>query len=336
MNFDDILKAHGRERRQLVYDRLYMLGNELFKKNKWEFIYSYGSEMVASKSNKDYRAGIAKMPLIYECGPDFDMCNKAGYVSVVQSMYHEKRHINQYIDEWNNPPPLKGIANARRMTNVIRRGFVRDYFPSSYTSNYTNDPGEMDAETYGIEQALEYFKSDPIVTYKEAREILFELMTSETYHSRKIFEEHSPKSIDDVLDIFKERRDKSVYEKYTITLDVPDTFNDMPINETDMTKEFLELPKFESFRKAFDECKDGLEQDKVLEQAILYKFPDAYKRVPRIREELLDCKRQMDIRIINRRKAIPPAKINYAKAPEELELTDEDVASISNGEEIKL
>ena len=95
----------------------------------------------------------------------------------------------------------------QKLFYIIRREFIKGYFPSVYTNNYSNDPSEMDAERYGIRYTLAYFESDPIITKTEAEEILYQFAMSEDSIHSDIIDSYRDKlhNIYDILDLFDRR-----------------------------------------------------------------------------------------------------------------------------------
>lgn len=342
MKFDEILNIHDKENRQTCMIKLSNLGDKLFGENNWEFIPLYESETNTTPSGKSYYITIGEVPLTSDCNKT--EVNKAGYVYTVKDMYHEQSHVWINTKAWNDRANLNSVRSYKRTTNIVRREFVKSYFPSVYTNNYSDDPGEMDAERYGIRWALSYFDSDSIVTKSEAEEILYQFMMADDYiHSEMLdLYRDSLKTIYDVLDLFEERASMSAGPdcgKYEVTMDIDPIFrNNMEIDlhTTDM---FLHDKKFKEYRKAFDQCNTSMQQDKVLEQAIVAMDPDAVKKAPpRLCEELLNCRRQMELDTLKPGiHAISPNRINYsAHDIEELELTEEDLATIPADNETML
>lgn len=335
MKFDDILKTYGKEKRQRVERNLYSLGNKLFGVDKWEFVDGYDSETSVSCSGNQYHVIVGKKALADNCNNE--ECNKAAYVLAVKDMYHEQRHVWQHTKAWNSKNKIDGLKESDRMTNIVRREFIKGYFPSVYYNNYSNDPSEMDAEAYGIKNTLMYFDSDPILDKNTAENILFQLMMSDDCIHKEMLGEHKDhlKSIYDVIDLFDVRKDEASDIKYLLTTDIPPEFKNEPSIDLKLTHEFLVSKRFREYRKAFDMCRTGIEQDKVLEQAILFEHPDVIRKSPlRLRKELLDCQRQMVSGILKSDcHAISPKHMRYSipvkpSEIEKIELTEEDIADI--------
>ena len=164
-------------------------------------------------------------------------------------------------------------------------------------------------------------------------------MSEDSIHS-DIIDSYRDKlhNIYDILDLF-DRRAKTVAEiKYPVTEDIPVLFEDPDMNMS-LTHEFLYSDSLKEYRKAFAVCSTGIEQDKILEQVILVSQPGVIRKAPlRLRIELLDCQNQMELSSLRPGPhAISPKKINYSVQPsEELELTDEDLASIPIDDSIYL
>lgn len=336
MKFDNIINNHGKIEREVVDWNLRNLGNKLFGARDWKFIDGYDSETETSISGNSYYVTMGNRALYDNC-TDLE-CNKAAYVLMIKDMYHEKQHVWQRTKAWNDNQQLNSVKNYRKTTDIVRREFIREYFPSAYYNNYSNDPSEMDAEKTGIRQALSYFESDPLVSKSEAEEILFQLMMSDDCVHKEIIDEHRDKltSIYDVLTVFEEKADKAADVKYAVTDMIIQQFRNETGIDFTITREFLYSKDYEEYRKSFDACATGVEQDKVLEQVILISQPDIVRKAPlRLRQELIDCRRQMELSSFkNGPHTVPPKKINYAI--ENLELTSEDLASIPMDDGLKL
>ena len=335
MEIIEILNKHGKENRKQVLQILNNFGNKLFIKDNWNFVDSYDSETISTDRSNWYHVTIGDKSLYHNCS-DLE-CNRSAYVSIVKDMYHESEHVWQRTKAWNDKSNLNSVKSYRQTTNIIRREFIKGYFPSVYTNNYSNDPSEMDAERYGIRCALAYFESDPIVTKTEAEEILYQFIMSEDNIHSDIIDMYRNQLHDiyDVLDLFNERAKTAAEIKYPVTEYIPAKFKD-PDMDMSMTAEFLYGKDYKPYRKAFDACCTGVEQDKVLEQVLLVMQPGIVRKVPlRLRQELIDCRRQMELSSFRTGPhAVPPKKINYSI--ENLELTDKDLAAIPIDDELKL
>lgn len=335
MKFDNLLNTYGKENKIICLANLSRLGNKLFEKDKWNFNpYSYDSETVTSDSGNWYHVTIGNAALNDNCNDS--ECNRAAYVLEVKDMYHEKQHVWQNTTAWNDKATLNSVKSHRQTTDIIRREFIKKYFPSVYYNNYSSDPGEMEAESRGIRLALIYFKSDPVISKTEAEDILYQIMMSDDCIHKKILEpdEDRLKSIYDVLDLFEKRAETAASVKYDITMNIPSRFRNDPDIDLSMTDTFLHSRNFKEYRKAFVACRTGIEQDKILEQVILFAHPNAVRKAPlRIRNELSNCRRQMELGTLRPGiHAILPKHINYSvqtiSETEELKLTDEDLTSI--------
>lgn len=339
MKFDEILNVYDKENQQACIVKLSNLGDKLFGKNNWEFIPLYESETNTPPSGKSYYVTIGEIPLTLDCNET--EVNKAGYVYIVKDMYHEQSHAWINTKAWNDRANLNSVRSFKQTTNIVRREFVKSYFPSVYTNNYSNDPGEMDAERYGIRQTLSYFDSDPVVTKSEAEEILYQFMMADDYIHSEMLDPYrdSLKTIYDVLDLFEERARISAgpeCDRYNVTMDIDPVFRNDPEIDLQATDMFLHDKRFKEYRKAFEQCETGMEQDKVLEQVILIMDPDAIKKAPpRLREELSDCRRQMELGTLKPGiHAISPNRIDYSvHDADNLELTEEDLAAIPTDKE---
>lgn len=317
MKCKDVLESYGTVPRHVALQSLINLGNTLFE-DKWYFSNDISSGVSAIIPNKEYQVKISDRFLTYGCSQKDINC--AGFIFTIEHMFHEYKHIQQFTTEWNKVFFEKNIKNVNRMTDIVRRSFVSDFYSSVYTHNYKNDPGEMDAEVYGISQTINYFEQSPIVSQDKVRKILFQFMMSEDYGHKEELNKYAPRTFDDMLASFKNLRDLSIHLIYPITSEPSNLFGDIKSN-IDMAHDFLKKPEYRTYRQEMDKCTDGKEQDKLLEQTIVLKYPDISQYVPRLQEELENCKNQMQSRIFLTGHAIPISKINYAGISEEDDFT---------------
>ena len=334
MKFEEILKTYGKIERETAELKLYVLGNTLFSPNKWKFIPGYDSETSTSDSGKQYYVTIAENALTDGC-TDSEY-NKAGYVLTMKHMYHESRHVWQHTKAWNNKAGLNSIKSYKQTTDLVRREFLKKYFPSIYYNNYFNDPSEIDAVKSEIRDSLNHFEKDPLVDKSEAEDILYKFMMSEDCVYEETLKPHKDelKDIYDVLHFFNERAETYVNEKYSVTMDIDPIFKNDPDIDMSFTDRFLHDKEFKEYRTALKKCKTGIEQDKILEQAVIFAYPDVIRKAPiRLRKELLDCKNQMELGTLRPgMHAIYPKHINYSienfSPSEEIELTENDLVTI--------
>ena len=310
MKLDAILKMYNKIPSENIRKSLMTLGDSLFEQN-WIFTNADVSMITPIIPHMQYNAKISKIWLTHDCNKN--EYNRAGYVITVQQMYHEYQHIQHQTKEWNATTDMNSVKNVNRMTDIVRRNFIRDYYDSAYCYNYAMDPSELDAEVYGLRHAFEYFKSDPLVTQDEAKEILFQLMMSEEYGHKTELDNYSIKSVDDMMDAFVDLRNTAVHKLYPITTESLSLIEGSTATEYDMTEEFLTSYKYRTHREELKKCTDGREVDKLLEQTIVMKYPDIGESVPRLWDELNKCRDQMQSRLLTpKHHAVPVSKINYA------------------------
>lgn len=332
MDINEILKLHGKTEKQIAQSKLIKLGDKLFGINKWDFISSYDSETRSSDSGKWYYVLIAENALTDGCNKS--EYNKAGYILAIKDMYHENRHVWQHTKAWNDKSDLNPVKQYQQTTNLVRREFLKKYFPSIYYGNYINDPSEADAVKIEISESLAYFENELSEDKLEAEDILYEFMMSEDNMYEELLEPHKSefKNIYDVLNFFKDHSKTCADKTYSITTDLPSQFKNDPDIDMSFTKKFLNDKEFEEYRKALEECKTGVDQDKVLEQAVIFAYPDIIHKAPlRLRKELANCRRQMEFDTWKPGiHAVPPNRINYSinSHPEEVVLTEMDLAGI--------
>lgn len=334
MELNKILEKHGKIARRKAKNNILTLGNKLFGTENWKFVPGYDSETRSSDSGKWYYVTIAENALTDGCNDS--EYNKAGYVFAVKQMHHERRHVWQHTKAWNSKAGLNSMKSYQQTTDLVRREFLKAYFPSIYYNNYLNDPGETDAIISEIKDSLNHFKTDLPEIKSEAENILYEFMMSEDYPQEKILKPHKDKlkNIYDVLHFFEERAKTCGDEKYSVTMDIDPIFKNDPDIDMSFTDRFLHDKEFKEYRTALKKCKTGIEQDKILEQAVIFAYPDVIRKAPiRLRKELLDCKNQMELGTLRPgMHAIYPKHINYSienfSPSEEIELTENDLVTI--------
>lgn len=299
---DRITKAYRKIPESIASDKLGRLAMTLFG-TRWMAVDGYSSmtdisNVMNPKTGIDVYIG--RDWLFDECSPG--QVNLVGCIITVQQMYHEKRHIQHYTNEWNKRFVNRLASENDVITDIVRRNFIRDFFVSAYTHNYENDPGEIDAEIYGIEKTIEYFQTNAlfsrIVAQDEVKSILYDVMMSDSYGHKEQLKGYRTDSPDEMLESFRNFRNTAVHTPYPITLDRPPLISMTAIkpSQHDMTKQFLNQDRYASYKAELKNCDDGRLMDKFLEQVVLMGHPDAIRYAPRLQNELKACRRQMDVR----------------------------------------
>lgn len=307
--FEDLIMSYGKMPRRVAYNNLRQLGNQLFG-NNWKFVNKTGSNTDTDRKEKTYAVEITEKWLTIGC--DKTECNRAGYVLAVEHMWHEYRHIHQNMVEWNSMQ-YKGSPEAEQMTDIIRRYMVESVLAPVYAYNYVVSPGEMDAEAYGTKHAVEYLMNgQKLIPKEEAVQMLVDIMASEEYGHRPELRGYRIETADDLVASFEDLVDACIHRRYLLEPREDGRNLEVRKTDTDITDRFLNDPEFESFRNAFEDCTDGKEMDKVMEQVFVYLYPDIEQAVPRLSHELRDCRRQMKWRSLTLRPgAIPAEEIRY-------------------------
>lgn len=307
--FENLIMSYGKMSRRIAYNNLRQLGNQLFG-NNWKFVNKTGSNTDTDRKEKTYAVEITEKWLTVGC--DETECNKAGYVLAVEHMWHEYRHIHQNLVEWNSPQ-YKGSPEIEQMTDIIRRCMVENIMGPVYAYNYILDPGEMDAEAYGTKHAVEYLMNEQnILPEEEAVQILIDIMVSDEYGHGPELRGYQVKTADDLAASFEDLIDASIHRRYSLEPHEDERNLEVKKSKNDLTDRLLNDPEFESFRNRFEDCTDGKEMDKVMEQVLVSLYPDMEQAVPRLSHELRDCRRQMKWRSLTLRPgAIPAGEIRY-------------------------
>lgn len=304
-----MIRSYGTMSRHEAYKDLKQLGNRLFG-NNWKFTDDVISNTESNRNNKSYQVTIGKKWLTAGCSEN--ECNRAGYVLAVEHMWHEYRHMHQNLVEWNSTQ-YKGSPEIEQMTDIIRRYMVENILAPAYAYNYMLEPGEMDAEAYGTEHAVEYLMNEQnIIPKEEAVQMLIDIMVSDEYGHGPELRGYRIETADDLVASFEDLVDASIHRRYSLEPREDGRNLEVKKSKYDLTDRFLNDPEFESFRNAFEDCTDGREMDKVMEQVIVLLYPDIEQAVPRLSHELRDCRRQMKWRSLTLRPgAIPAEEIRY-------------------------
>lgn len=317
MTCENMLDMSPKIINQNVIRSITLLGQSLFQ-DGWQFVSGSLSSSVTNEQSGEWDVKIGQDWMKHNC--NINEINQIGYIITIQHMYHEHRHIQQNIKEWNDSAYMNSIKSVNRMTDIIRRNFIKSFYPSAYTHNYVKDPSELDTEVYGLKKTIDYFRSDALVTQDVAKETLFQLMMSDDYGYKETMCRYGVTSADDMLEAFMRIRDRTVYERYPVTLEKS------PLDEiagpfpNDMTEEFLTSGRYRTHREELKKYTTGKQQDKLLEQTVVMKYPDIGDLVPRLRTELNNCREQMQSRIlVPRHHAVPVSRINYDMVARQLE-----------------
>lgn len=310
MKFEEILKKYGKIPKRDAYISLNTLGNSLFKKY-WEYTNANISETTYDRTEKSYQTYITRKWLEFGCDPG--ECNIAGYVLAKQHMYHEHRHIQMELEEWNRKCASPHLKSDRLTTDIIRRSFVEIFYANIYGYEYVRDPGEMDAEEIGTKDTVIDFNHDPNISSQTANAALFDSMMSENYGHDVELLQYSVKNIYDVIQAFNALKSVTLDGRYRMTPPEDGRYNKNVIpKDFDIMDEFLNSPEYEPFRVEFEKCKTGREMDKVLEQTIVARFKNIEMIAPRLHDELVACRKQMTRRIfVQKDSPIPIEKIRY-------------------------
>lgn len=321
-NFYDVIKSHGQIARIDADKILIPLACRLFGE-RCEFRDNIDSHVYPIIEHQEYGTMISENYLTYQCNDD-EICNIAGYVYTIHDMYHELRHLQQKIDEWNRMNVPDSIRSVKEMTDIIRRENTKEYFVAADTRNYIWDPAELDAELYSIRQTAAHFKSDPYVSYDDAKSIMFELFTSPDHIRADILKYYQVDSFDDLISAYIDIRKTAIHRPYGIDFDSTNVMDVSFMHRTDITEEYLNNPVFKSVRDACETCDDGRIIDKLLEQVIVTMDPDSIGRAPRLKEELEKCRQQSQHGILFRRyKMVPADRIGYSRNIQKTNISDD-------------
>lgn len=329
MTLREIAVSHGRITRITSRPRLLKLGQECIDenikqiqnnaKNGFDDIIIHGQLKHSFNGSTNWKGNQIEIHIgigMAELGCPIYQYTKAGYVFAIHEIFHENRHAQQYAMAWCDKQFINDRNNPEEneiMKNLLRRQLIMPFFNTAYTTNYKNDPSEMDAEYYALKRDLEYFKNDkdPFVSEKEALQILFEVMASIDYGHYEKFEDKSVRDIQDIIEIFGSERASSVHVGYTVSKSPNFLQGLFPPSEYDLTLKMYE-PENKPFLDVINAEQDGMIQDKLLEQPIMTYYPDTINLYPSLYWELRQCSHDLDeIRTKSDKKWVEPDKMHY-------------------------
>ncbi len=196
---------------------------------------------------------------------------RSEFVNYTEIVFHEERHVQQYISLFQKKKPEKWIVDMARHSIVTR------YFPNYYLNNYWNQASEVDAEENGITKTVKYFDTHHLngnTPKYDARTILLDL-------KKNSYQWYLPHNQE--LNSYKEMVDKLQLRKKLITRQLQsatpiiyDTSNPEAIQQYAFSEKFFTSPEYKNHRQAYENATDGIERDKILLQAILREYQHIY------------------------------------------------------------
>lgn len=197
--------------------------------------------------------------------------------SVVYSLFHEYKHILQrensvyHIQQVNEENISFGMA-----------GMISEYFVEYDMANYANDPRELDAQIYGIKQALKYIQEN--YPWVDVEKCCLEYVKSFIDAQKKdgfpklSFSEKASGSIQEILADLKNRMKNPTRAKLS-KIELNDYYDE------DSPEKLLRDKLTDEFVKKYDECQSVIEKDQMLVNLILKVYPEATQEYPILKME---------------------------------------------------
>ena len=219
---------------------------------------------------------------------------------IVYSLFHEYRHIEQREHSIYNP------INTEENRGFARAALIQMYFSEYDDANYANDPREVDAQLYGIEQALIYIRENYpwIDVEKCCVDYVRSFISSqkENGFTELSFSEDASDSSEQILQDLRERKNNQRRTKLTEEMkssEFYESFKDEDLEKDgDIYKKKQLRKKFTAdFIKKYNECQSAKEKDSMLVSAILEIYPEAMQEYPILKmEKNKGGKNKMDVR----------------------------------------
>lgn len=194
-------------------------------------------------------------------------------MGLISTIFHEYKHLEQTEKYKYNPDFSKESKNIARMNAIQQNGLSNYYF-----ENYRNDPKEVDATKYGIEEAVKYVKEqfpgidadNGIVDYIQT----YIQKDKDDEYGLHMFDEDKSATVEDILNQLQERM------KNPTRVDFEQVRNGF-IDDKDL-KELLT----DEFIEKYDKCNSVEEKDSMVLAEIIKLHPEILQEYPVLQNEL--------------------------------------------------
>ncbi len=229
----------------------------------------------------------------------------------VYSIFHEYKHIMQrkeYKYEVRDSKENRVFSKAE----VIAR-----YLPKCGDNNYANDPREIDAQIYGIEQAIKYIEDKfPWIDEEQCCiEYVREFATNqkENGFEKLSFDDKKNNSVDEILKDLNNRKNNPVREELSKESLDYDFYFESYFDFDESDQEYL-LRKLilEEYIEKYNACQDANKKDDMLIEAILRVYPDSLDEYPLL-EHQTQKNKEANIIEDNSRKALNSGIADWLK-----------------------
>ena len=199
--------------------------------------------------------------------------NDEKVMGLISTIFHEYKHLEQTEKYKYNPDFSKESKDIAKMNAIHLNGLSNYYF-----KNYRNNPEEIDATKYGIEEAVKYVKEqfpeigadkgivDYIQTYIEN--------DKDNKYGLHMFDEDKSATVEDILDQLQERMENPTRVDFE---QIRNGFIDDKDLQELLTDEFAEK---------YDKCTSVEEQDSMVLAEIIKLHPEILQEYPVLQNEL--------------------------------------------------
>ena len=222
------------------------------------------------ETNREQLTNEQKMRIFY--GKDEIQFSEEQIMEIVATIFHEYRHLEQTENYKYNPDYSKLSSAIAKMNAIQQNGFA-----SYYYSNYIDDPKEIDATKYGIEEAIKYIKSNfPEVNaengmLKYIQSYIKHVQYDELY-GYPMFDKDKSSTIEEILNQLQYR------------LENQKRVDLVNLNESD--DEQLKKYFTEELKEQYNNCSDVEEKDSIILGLILKIHPEVLQEYPVLKEEI--------------------------------------------------
>lgn len=276
------------------------------------------------------------IPIGQEFSNDKNPYDERDLFGIVYSLFHEYKHIMQREYSIYNP------INTTENRDFARAALIQDYFKEYDDENYANDPREVDAQLYGIEQALMYIRKNyPWVDVEKCCVDYVKSFISsqkEGGFTELSFSEYASDSSEQILQDLRERKNNQRRTKLSrelIAFEFYDGFEDEDLEKGSEIYKGKQLRKkfTDDFIKKYNECQNAKEKDNMLASAILEVYPKATQEYPIFKmEKNKGGKSKMDIDVQEKasrnREKISKNKEDIADCENEIEQLENEIKGL--------
>lgn len=205
--------------------------------------------------------------------------NEEKVMGLISTIFHEYRHLEQTERGKYNPDFSKESKDIAKMNAIQKNGLSNYYF-----ENYRNDPKEIDATKYGIEEAVKYAKEKfPKLDVEKGMVDYIQSYIKEDKEDEwgfHMFDEEKSETVEEILNQLQERMENPTRENFE---NVRNGFiEDKDLKEL-LTDEFVER---------YNNCNSIEEKDSMVLAEIVKLHPEILQEYPVLQNELAKEEKQ--------------------------------------------